>query len=159
MKCCVNVPLNRELEFPDRCPFSDAPSPKGTVCLKRKSTSLVMPLPGGFQNSYSATSLEIPAQRTVAVMAVGLEMAMWLSMLGGMLIAVLLVNADGPLARFAAFFVLGGLVAAVGCRIARWIVLRRVRIGNAWEGYVEVRFDSESYAKEFSEMNRLALAN
>lgn len=158
MKCSVNVPLDRELEFPNRCPFSDTPSPTGTVRLKRTSSSFVTPMPGGFRNAYTTTLLQFPAQRTIAILAVFCEIMIWLSILTAMLLAVLLVNKDGPDARYASLFVVSGPALALGFRLARWIVLRRVRIGNAWNGFIEVHFDSATYAKEFSELNRLALA-
>jgi hypothetical protein len=157
MKYSINVPLEREIQFPNRCPFSDQPSPTGTVRLKRSSSSMVIPLPGGFLNSYSTTALQVPAGRMIAVLAVGFEILIWLSILGGMGVAVLLASGEGPHGRYAVLFVAGGLVAALGFRVARWIVLRRVRIGKAWNGFMEVSFTSESYAKEFSELNRLAL--
>lgn len=159
MKYCVNVPLERELHFPNRCPFSDRPSPSGTVRLKQTSTSRVLPHPGGFWNSYATTALRIPAGRMIAVLALGFQIMMWLSILGGMAIAALLATADNPQTRFAALFVAAGLLAAVGFRVARWILLRRVSIGNAWHGFVKVRFGSESYAREFSELNRLPLVS
>jgi hypothetical protein len=79
MKYCVNVPLERELQFPNRCPFSDKDSPTGTVRLKRSSTSMVIPLPGGFLNSYSTTGLRMPAAKAVAVLAVVFEIMIWVS--------------------------------------------------------------------------------
>src|SRR5262249_15119051 len=142
MKYCVNVPLERELEFPNRCPFSDRPSPSGTVRLKRTSTSTLMPLPGGFRNSYSQTTLRIPAGRMIAALAAGFEIMMWLSILGGMAGVALLAAANGAQGRFAVLLLPAGLVAALGFRVARWIVLRRVRIGNPWNGFIEMRFAS-----------------
>src|SRR5205823_48813 len=129
MKYSVNVPHAQELQFPNRCPFSDQVSPTGTVRLKRSSTSKVIPLPGAFLNSYSTTHLRVPAARVIAMLAVGFEMMIWLSILGGMAAAVLLANAEGNRSRYAVLFVAVGLVAALGCRVARWVVLRRVRIG------------------------------
>ena len=157
MKYRVNVPLEREIQFPNRCPFSDQVSPTGTVRLKRSSTSMVIPHPGGFVNSYSTTSLLVPAGRTIAALAVGFEIMIWLSILGGMAMAVLLASGEGNHGRFAVLFIGGGLVAAIGFRVARWFVLRRVSIGKAWNGFMEVSFASESYAKEFSELNMLSL--
>jgi len=158
MKYSVNVPLEREIQFPNRCPFTDEPSPTGTVRLKRCSTSMVIPHPGGFVNSYSTTSLLLPAGRTTAMLAMSFGIMIWLSILGGMAIAVLMAGGEGNRARFAVLFIAGGLVAAIGFRVARWFVLRGVRIGKAWNGFMEVSFASESYAKEFSELNRLSFA-
>ncbi len=157
MKYCVNVPLERELVFPNRCPFSDRPSPTGTIRLKRSSTSAVLPIPGGFVNSHSKTTLSMPAERRIVALATALEILMWLSILGGMIVAVLLSMSETH-TRFAALYVPVGLLVALGFRIARWVLLKRVQIGNAWNGFIEVRFGSESYAKEFSELNRLSLA-
>jgi hypothetical protein len=157
MKYCVNVPLERELQFPNRCPFSDKDSPTGTVRLKRSSTSIVIPLPGGFLNSYSTTALRLPADKAVAALAIVFESMIWLSILGGMAVDALLVTTGRSQGRYAGLFTVGGLLAALGFRIARWFVLRRVRIGKPWNGFMEVSFASEAYAKEFSELNRLAL--
>jgi len=157
MKYSVNVPVEGEIQFPNRCPFTNEPSPAGTVRLKRSSTSMVIPHPGGFVNKYSTTSLLVPARRMTAMLATGFGLMIWLSILGGMAIAVLLAGGEGNRARFAVLFIAGGLVAAIGFRVARWFVLRRVSIGKAWNGFVEVGFASESYAKEFSELNQLAL--
>jgi hypothetical protein len=118
---------------------------------------MVIPLPGGFLNSYSTTALRMPAAKAVAVLAIVFESMIWLSILGGVAAAALLATADGRQSRFAVLFIAGGLVAALVSRIARWFVLRRVRIGNAWNGFIEMSFASEAYAKEFSELNSLAL--
>ena len=158
MKYSVNVPLEGEIQFPNRCPFTDEQSPTGTVRLKRCSTSMVIPHPGGFVNKYSTTSLLVPARRATAMLAASFALMIWLSILAGMAIAVLLASGEGNHARFAVLFIGGGLVAAIGFRVARWFLLRRVSIGKAWNGFVEVGFASESYAKEFSELNRLSLA-
>jgi hypothetical protein len=74
-----------------------------------------------------------------------------------MAVDVLLVTTGGGQGRYVGLFTVGGLLAALVFRIARWFVLRRVRIGNAWNGFIEMSFASEAYAKEFSELNRLAL--
>ena len=153
----MNVPVERELQFPDRCPFSDKASPTGTVRLKRTSTSIVIPLPSGFFNSYSTTAMRLPADIAVAALAIIFESMIWVSILGGLAVDWLLVTTGGSQSRHAGLFTVGGLLAALVFRIARWFVLRRVRIGNAWNGFIEVSFASEAYAKEFSEMNRLAL--
>ena len=157
MKYCVNVPVERELQFPNRCPFSDKDSPTGTVRLKRSSTSMVIPLPGGFWNSYSTTALRLPADKAVAVLAMVFEIMIWVSILGGLAVDFLLVTTGGGHGRYAGLFTVGGLLAALVFRIARWFVLRRVRMGKPWNGFVEMGFASEAYAKEFSEMNRLAM--
>jgi hypothetical protein len=158
MKYCVNVPVERELQFPNRCPFSDKMSPTGTVRLKRTSTSLVIPLPGGFLNSYSTTAMRLPADKAVAALAIVLESMIWVSILGGMAVDALLLATTGVgQVRYTGLFTVGGLLAALVFRIARWFVLRSVRIGKPWNGFIEMRFASEAYAKEFSELNRLAL--
>jgi len=159
MKYCVNVPVERELQFPNRCPFSDKVSPTGTVRLKRSSTSIVIPLPGGFLNSYSTTALRLPADKAVAALAILLEIMIWVSILGGMAVDVLLVTTGRGRGHYAGLFTVGGLLAALVFRIARWFMLRRVRIGNTWNGFIEMSFASEAYAKEFSELNRLALVD
>jgi hypothetical protein len=99
----------------------------------------------------------MPAARKIVTLATGFEIMIWLSILGGMGAAVLLATNDGPGGRYAVLFVAGGLVAALGFRVARWFLLSSVRIGKAWNGFMEVSFASESYAKEFSELNRLSL--
>jgi hypothetical protein len=103
--------------------------------------------------------MRIPASRKIAVLAKTLELLIWLSMLGGMgICAWLLTHDDSKLSQSApVFFVVGGIIVALGFRILRFFILRRVRLKNAWNGFAELHFKSESYAKEFSEMNRLAL--
>lgn len=162
MKYSVHVPLGRPLQFPDQCPFSDTPSPNSTVKLIKNSTSLVLPLPGGFNNSYSKTSFCIPASRKIAVLSVVLKLMIWMSILGGVSISCWLVShhsyrASGALGIAPVLFLFGGPVLAIAFRIIRYFVLRRVRIQNAWNGFVEVVFQSENYAREFSERNKLAL--
>jgi hypothetical protein len=158
MKYCVNVPLEKRLQFPNTCPFSGAPSPNSHVRLKRSSTSLVLALPGGFYNSYSTTSLRIPSCRQIAALAVGLEAMIWLSLLGGIAMCVWLLSVEstGPRAA-AALFLIGAPVAAAAFRLARYLVLRKVRLNSTWNGFAEVQFRSEAYAKEFCELNRLPL--
>lgn len=158
MSYCVNVPLGQLLKFPKACPFSGRPDPTGVVRLKRTSTSLVLPLPGGFANSYSQTAFRLPACRRVAACAMALEILMWISLLGGVAICCWLVSqpSTGPRSAPAAFL-LGGPLVALGFRFARFLVLRGVRVGNAWNGFVEVSFKSEAYAREFSELNRLGM--
>lgn len=159
MNYTVNVPIGRGLAFPNRCPFSDLPSPTGTVRLKQTSTSFVIPLPGGFLNSYSRTTFNVPAARKVVALALTLEIMIWVSILGGMFIAGLVGTSSSHYAAIAVLFLPAGLIAALGFRVARAIVLRPVRIRPPWNDFVEVRFASESYAKEFCELNRLPLAS
>ena len=102
--------------------------------------------------------MQVPAAKKVALLAIAFEVLIWLSILGGMAVAVLLASGEGHHSRFAILFIAGGLIAAIGFRVARWFVLRRVRIGNAWNGFIEVSFASESFAREFTELNRLAFA-
>jgi hypothetical protein len=99
----------------------------------------------------------MPAAKAVAVFAIVFEIMIWLSILGGMAVAALLATADGRQSSDGVLFIAGGLVAALVSRVARWFVLRRVRIGNAWNGFIEMNFASQAYAKEFSELNRLAV--
>lgn len=157
MKYYVQVPLNRDLRFPDSCPFSDKPSPKSTVRLKATSTSLVLPAPHGIHNEYQTTTLPIPASRETALVASVLGAGIWLSLLGGMTLCVLLLNLRENKGTLAAGALLGGPILAAAFRFARYLYLRKVRIKTAWNGFVEVRFDSEDYARAFSDLNRLAL--
>jgi hypothetical protein len=152
----VHVPLGKPLQFPDICPFSGTPTPNSEVKLKRTSTSMILPIPGvGLLNSYSQTAFRIPACRQIAFLAVFLEIAMWCSLLGGFAVCVLMMNLvdDKPIAAVGP--ILSGVILSALCRIARFWVLRKVRIQNAWNGFVEVRFGSRAYATEFCEMNRL----
>ena len=160
MKYTVQVPLGKPLQFPDLCPFTDTASPNSAIRLKRTSTSMVLPLPGAFLNSYTKTTFRFPARKKIVVLSVVLEAMIWLSLLGGIALCVFwLVNVhtSGPDAT-ALLFLVGGLLAALGFRVARYWVLRRVRISPAWEGFIEVKFKSESYAKAFAELNRLAIS-
>jgi hypothetical protein len=103
--------------------------------------------------------LNFPAARKVVTLALALEILMWGSILGGMFAAGLVGTSNSHYARIAVLFLPGGLVVALGFRIARSLVLKRVRISKAWNDFVEVRFGSESYAREFSELNHLHLAS
>jgi hypothetical protein len=155
---CVNVPLEQEIQFPNRCPFSDQLSPSATVQLKRTSTSMLVPFPGGSLNSYSKTAFRMPAAKKVAALAISIQIMMWLSILGSMAAPVLVMAlGDGRHERYAALFIPIGLIGALGFRIARWFVLRRVGIAKPWNGFMELRFASEAFAKEFSTLNGLAL--
>jgi hypothetical protein len=155
----VNVPLDRAVQFPDRCPFSGVSSPRGRLTLRRTSTSMILPIPGiGIFNSYSQTTFRIPARRRIVVLAVALEIAMWLSFLGGFGVCVLLINTAGDKGINPIPPIVGGACLSVFFRVARFLVLRKVRIRNAWGGFVEVLFGSESYAKQLCELNRLAMA-
>src|SRR5262245_4081809 len=157
MKYYVQVPLDRPIQFPDVCPFTGRPSPKGTVRLKRSSTSRVVLLPDGFHNSYRTTKFRIPASQTTAAGAMVLEALIWLSILAGAGVCVLLMNKDGRTGSLAVAALVVGLLLALGVRFARYLFLRKVTIKNAWEGFVEVRFLSESYARRLCDLNRLAL--
>lgn len=157
MKYYVHVPLEKPLTFPDVCPFSETPSPTSTIRLKQTSTSSILPIPGGVLNSYSTTTMRIPASKKIAVLATTLGILIWMSMLGGMGICVWLVTLDDSKFSAPVLFLIGGPIVALGFRILRYFVLRRVRLKNAWNGFAELHFQSESYAKEFSDINRLAL--
>lgn len=84
---------------------------------------------------------------------------MWVSILGAMFVTGLLGASGSQHARFAVLFLPAGLIIALGFRIARWVALRQVRIGLPWNDFLPVRFRSESYAKEFSELNRLPMSS
>jgi hypothetical protein len=103
--------------------------------------------------------MRLPADKAVAALAIFFESMIWLSILGGLAVDFLLVTTGGSQSRHAGLFTVGGLLAALGFRIARWFVLRRVRIGKPWNGFIEMSFASEAYAREFSEMNNFALVN
>jgi hypothetical protein len=159
MRCYVHVPLEKPLTFPGVCPFSGTSVPKNKVSLKYTSTSFILPLPGGFYNSYSTTTIQVPASRKTAVLDKSSEILIWISMLGGIGMCAWLVTHDhSKLPNFApAFFLIGGLVGAIVFRVVRYFVLRGVRLKNPWNGFIEMHFRSESYARNFSELNRLAL--
>jgi hypothetical protein len=157
MKYYVNVPMEESLEFPDLCPFSGKPSPSGTVRLKRTSNSFVLPIPGGVRNSYSTTRLRIPADGSIAMLALGLEISMWLCILGGVAFVVFAASQSGPEHMGALCAMPIGLVLAALCRLARFWVLRKLRINSASDDWVELKFASETYARRFSELNRLAV--
>jgi hypothetical protein len=86
-----------------------------------------------------------------------LEASIWFSLLGGMTVCVLLLNLKGSDGTLAVAALLGGPILAALFRFSRFIYLRKVRIRSAWNGFVEVRFLSENYARTFSDLNRLAL--
>ena len=158
MKYRVQVPLNKPLQFPDRCAFSGVAAPTSRVRLQQASTSSLIPLPGGFLNRYTNTSLPLPASRKVAVLASALGILVWLSLLAGMaLCAGFMISGPDQFSARPALFLPAGLMIALGFRVARWWVLRRVRINPAWGGFVEVQFKSEDFARAFADLNRLAL--
>lgn len=160
MKYRVQVPLGKSLQFPDLCPFTDTPAPRGVVRLKQTRTLWVVPLPGGIYNRYATTRLRIPADRQVAAKALRLEVLMWASLLGGIAIGFLMVATDHSKTpnEWPFLVVMGGPILALGFRIARYVTLRRVRIGRTDAEMLELLFDSELYARKFSELNRLPLA-
>lgn len=154
----VHVPLGKPVAFPNVCPFSEKPSPSSRIRLGHTSTSSVLPLPGGFLNSYSSTTIEIPVSGEIARRAQILQILIWLSILGGMATCVWAISFDhSQLSRYAPVVLVGALIVALAFRILRYFVLRKVLVKGVWNGFVKVRFQSESYAKEFSELNRLAL--
>jgi|GEM_PF-3495697 hypothetical protein len=158
MKYCVNIPLGEPLAFPQICPFSGDPFSSGTVRLKQTKTLMVLPLPGGIYNSYSTTTLRVPASGRIAKLALGLEIMIWISLLGGIGICVLLLTqSPGTHERTALLSLLASPFLALGFRFWRFMILRPVRIKPAQDGYTEMQFQSESYARQFSELNRLQM--
>jgi hypothetical protein len=121
---------------------------------------MVLPLPGLILSSNSTTSMRFPARRKVVVLSLVYQAMIWLSLLGGALLCIHWLSADHPskMEWVSLLFLAGGVLAAIGFRVARYWVLRRVRICPAWGGFIEVKFKSESYAKAFAELNRLAIS-
>jgi len=154
----IHVPEGTPLIFPNRCPFTGAPAPTGSVRLQVFSTSSVLPLPGGFLNRYSKTGLRVPAARKISLLALGSELMIWISLLGGMALSVWFMDRGTEREQSVCFlFIVGGIVAALAFRIFRACLLWGVRIKNPWNGFVDVLFKSEAFAKEFAEQNRLAI--
>ena len=159
MKYRVQVPEGMPLAFPDLCPFTDAPAPTSMVRLKVVSTNWILLLPGFVANSYTKTTIRVPAARKVAMMALGSELMIWISLLGGMGLCVWSMDQGSDHEqRFTFLFIVGGVLAALAFRIFRACILRRVRIKTPWNGFVEVLFKSETFAREFAERNRLAIS-
>lgn len=103
--------------------------------------------------------MQIPASGKISVLAKTFEILIWVSMLGGMGLCGWMLTLDDSKVSHSApvFCIVGGVIGAVGFRFLRYFILRRVRLKNAWNGFVELHFKSELYAREFSEINRLAL--
>jgi hypothetical protein len=160
MKYSVQVPLGKPLQFPNLCPFTDTASPNSIIRLKQTSTSWVLPLPGLILSSNSTTSMRFPASKKVVVRSLVYQVMIWVSLLGGIGLCIAWLSADHPSKTdwVARLFLAVGLFAAGGFGVARYWILRRVRIKSAWNDFVEVRFRSERYAKEFAELNRLAIS-
>jgi hypothetical protein len=156
----VHIPLHVRVMFPNLCPFTDVPSPSSKIKLKMTSTSTVLPIPGGVLNSYSQTALTFPAAKKTARLALGFELMIWISILAGIALCAWAAERDSDrLERMAFLFVPGGLIAALAFRILRSFLLRRVRIKKPWNGFVEIIFKSERYAREFAEQNRLTVSS
>lgn len=154
----VNVPISKPLEFPNVCPFSGAPAPSGRICLRQSTGSSGLPLPSLRHNGCSKTILHIPASRRIALLAFGTGIMSWVSLLAGMGTCVWLIASPSEAPRMMPFLcLLGGTLAAVGFRNLRHFVLRRVRVRNAENGLAELLFESETYARDFSRRNQLAL--
>ncbi|MDB6064979.1 MAG: hypothetical protein JWR26_1187 [Pedosphaera sp.] len=92
------------------------------------------------------------------MLALGLEISMWLCILGGVAFVVFAASQSGPEHMGALCAMPIGLVLAALCRLARFWVLRKLRIKGASEDSVELQFASETYARRFSELNHLAVA-
>lgn len=159
MRYRVHVPAELPLKFPDQCPFTGMVSPTGSVRLRAFSTSTVLPIPGGFLNSYSKSTLRLPAARKIALTVLASELMIWISLLGGIALCGWCITYGSDAAqRFAFVFVVGGVLAALAFRIFRACVLRGVRIKPPWNGFVEILFKSETFAKAFAEQNRLPIS-
>jgi hypothetical protein len=159
MKYRVRIPVGEPLIFPRLCPFTGAPSPTGTVRLKQTKNLMILPLPGGIYNRYSVTTLHVPASKKIANLALGLEIMIWVSLLGGILLGgYLLLGLSRPHDEVAFWCLIGGGLLAFAFRVWRFLVVRPVYIKPARDGYTELQFRSEGYAREFAEMNRLDLS-
>ena len=157
MKFSVHIPLGESLSFPGTCPFSGAPSSNRTVRLKQTKTLMVMPLPHGIHNSYENTSLRIPASTRIANLALVFEIMIWLSLLGAIGICVFLTTAfkGGVHERAALLCLFASPILALTFRFLRFMVVRKVYLKPANDGYAKLQFRSESYAREFSVLNHL----
>jgi len=148
------------LQFPDLCPFTDSPAPRGIVRLKETKTLFVIPLPGAIYNRYRTTQIRIPASQEIAKKALRLEVLIWASLLGGIAIGLLtvLLTEHSPTPQSWPFLpLIAGPILALVFRIQRYFLLRRVCIGKTGPEALELCFQSETYAKTFSELNHLPL--
>lgn len=94
MKYRVKVPLGISLGFPNVCPFTDTPKPRGIVRLKKSRLLWILPLPGFIISRWAITRIKIPADRQLAVTAQWLQILMWLSLFGGIIAAFVLMAVD-----------------------------------------------------------------
>jgi hypothetical protein len=159
MKYYVQVPANLDLFFPRLCPFTGDASAFKVLRLKKVSTGMIVPIPFvGIYQSNTESRLEIPVSAKVARLALVLQIFSWLALLGGIGgTALLLVNKVSWFpSRLQPALLVGGIALACVLSLTRWWILRKVRIVGSWNDFVEVRFHSEEYARQFSDLNRLS---
>jgi hypothetical protein len=161
MKYSVSVPLDEPLAFPDLCPFTGTPSPNGTVKLERTRTLLFIPLLVAYYQKYQKTTLRIPASAKIARAAMSMSIMVWASLVGGIGICFLLLTSHSNMHndRIALLCLAGSPLVALGFKIARAVTLRAVNLKSAEDGFVELQFKSETYAREFSRLTRAPLVN
>jgi uncharacterized membrane protein len=112
---------------------------------------MILPIPfvGLFRLGKRGTVM-FPAAKRISFVATILAPLPVISVLGG--IISLIWTADGP---YAWRYFLGGFAGMYLFLGLKWFWLRRVRIVRIGMSSVEVRFASQSYAKEFCTRNDL----
>jgi hypothetical protein len=157
VKYYVQVPAEQHLFFPPFCPYNRAASAVTNLRLEKTSTGIILPIPFfGIYQSYTKTSMDIPVSAKLRVTAACLRIFSCLCLLGAITVPMLsLLNKIAWLKGTEGSVLLGGIVLACVLSIARWWILRKVRIVGSWNSFIEVRFHSADYAQQFSEMNKL----
>jgi len=111
---------------------------------------LPIPIIGHFSLSKTG-QMRFPACAPIAWGDRMLSVIFWLLLAGGF-VPVIFWKGDNHFGGY----VWGGLIGAILARILQWFLLHRVRIVRIGMNSLEVRFDSESYAKEFCRLNEFS---
>ena len=154
MSYTVNIPLEASLQFPEFCPYTGKPSPTGRMRLKTTKTTAMLPIPGvGLYNRYRQGGIALPVTKSIAVMYVVLQLLPVLILGGGIGLNFLL---DGtPYKRVGDVSAVLGFPLALFALMFRLWFFRKVRVTDLHESHLELRFGSETYARQFGELNHL----
>jgi hypothetical protein len=148
----ARVPFGQRLHYPAVCPFTGVENPKKFVRVMRSEGQLWVPIPFvGLFSLNKAGQMMFPASTWITGMRVGSEVALWLCLVGGIGYGVF--SKEDP---NASHYMFGGILSAIVMRVFQWLLLCRVRIVRIGMNSLEVRFASETYAKEFCRLNDLS---
>lgn len=163
MSSFVKVPFGMRLEFPNRCPFSGAATPKGKVRLRKSRFEWLLPIPlSGWLGGNQFSQVTVPAAKTrgfadVLLRAVRRGLPL-LGILAGLAYVRFSDNQSFSSTTCAMIF-LAGMVGGWLALLVRALILRRVRIVVFGPLSCELRIADEDYAREFAELNDLPLGS